>query len=110
MSYAMAWLKSDYIFHYRRKKRGLTRSGRSENELRSMLLGKHKDKRHDYRDWIKPGGAAWIAVQSWKAELKARRASDKKQLAKVIQREARDGLHNKKPPKTRTDVRVKNAP
>ena len=73
MSYAMAWLKSDYIFHYRRKKRGLTRSGCSENELRSMLLGKHKDKRHDYRDWIKPGGAAWIAVQSWKAELKARR-------------------------------------
>jgi hypothetical protein len=78
MSYAMARLKCEYLSNYRSKNPRISRwQIRDEQQLRDQLS---EPRRHAY---LSEGGAWWTHVQSWTAELEARRAGDADRLVEV---------------------------
>jgi hypothetical protein len=83
LSYGMARLKADNLRRYQQKY-----SKTTEAELLSMLLGKHKhsatSEHYDLRRYVQPGGAWHQDVQSWTAEIQARRAGKDALVRKII--------------------------
>ena len=77
-SYAMAWLKA-HEYYASADLRIYDHMIKSEAELRAML--KPGGNHHEY---VQPGGALWRHVQSWIAELAARRDKDDEKLIKVL--------------------------
>jgi hypothetical protein len=79
MSYAMARLKGDLLDHYRSNDRRISPwQVTSESDLRARLAEGGREHK-----LVIEGGAWWRHVQSWRAELDARRAGDTERIERV---------------------------
>jgi hypothetical protein len=79
LSYGMARLKADNLYHYRSNDERVSWDATSEKELRATLARGGREYH-----LVKPGGTWWEHVQSKRAELAAQRRGDKRKVKEIL--------------------------